>query len=68
MAARDELFAYLDPLIEERMAEPRDDLLSTFCHAEKDGERMTLDQIRGYVALLLVGGGDTTHKAIDAMW
>ena len=68
MKARDQLFAYLDPLIDERMAAPRDDLLSTFCHAEKDGARMTRDQIRGYVALLLVGGGDTTHKAIDAMW
>ena len=68
MAARDDLFAYLDPLIDERIAEPRDDLLSTFCHAEKDGEKMTRDQMRGYVALLLVGGGDTTHKAIDAMW
>ena len=68
LKARDQLFAYLDPLIEERMREPRDDLLSTFCHAEKDGQRMSLDQIRGYVALLLVGGGDTTHKAIDAMW
>ena len=68
MKARDQLFAYLDPLIDERLAAPRDDLLSTFCHAEKDGARMTRDQIRGYVALLLVGGGDTTHKAIDAMW
>ncbi len=66
--ARDQLFAYLDPLIDERLREPRDDLLSTFCHAEKGGARMTRDQIRGYVALLLVGGGDTTHKAIDAMW
>lgn len=68
LAARDELFAYLDPLLDERIAEPRDDLLSTFCHATKDGEKMTRDQMRGYVALLLVGGGDTTHKAIDAMW
>ena len=68
VAARDELFAYLDPLFDERIAEPRDDLLSVFCHAEKDGAKMTRDQMRGYVALLLVGGGDTTHKAIDAMW
>ena len=68
VAARDELFAYLDPLFDERIAEPRDDLLSVFCHATKDGEKMTRDQMRGYVALLLVGGGDTTHKAIDAMW
>lgn len=67
-AARDELFAYLDPLIADRMANPRDDLLSKFCNAEKDGERMTAAQIKGFVALLLVGGGDTTHKAIDAMW
>jgi len=66
--ARDNLFSYLDPLIEERLEHPKDDLLSTFCHATKAGERMSVWQIKGYVALLLVGGGDTTHKAIDAMW
>ena len=27
----DELFAYLDPMFDERIAEPRDDLLSVFC-------------------------------------
>ncbi|MBH76641.1 MAG: hypothetical protein CL897_00205 [Dehalococcoidia bacterium] len=68
VAARDELFAYLDPLLDDRLVNPREDLLSTFCHAEKDGEKMSREQMRGYVALLLVGGGDTTHKAIDAMW
>ena len=62
------LFQYGQRLIAARTAEPRDDLLSVFCHAEKDGAKMTRDQMRGYVALLLVGGGDTTHKAIDAMW
>jgi pulcherriminic acid synthase len=25
-------------------------------------------QIKAFIALLLVGGGDTTHKAIDSMW
>ena len=68
MKAREELFAYLDPLLDDRTANPRDDLLSTFCHAERDGARMSRDQMKGYVALMLAGGGDTTHKAIDAMW
>jgi pulcherriminic acid synthase len=66
--AREELFAYLDPIIADRMANPTDDLISKFCHAEKDGQRMGVQEIKAFVALLLVGGGDTTHKAIDAMW
>ena len=66
--ARDNLFAYLDPLLDERMTNPRDDLLSRFCHAQKDGRAMSRDQMKGYVALMLAGGGDTTHKAIDSMW
>ncbi len=66
--ARNELFDYLDPHISERMANPKEDLISKFCHAELQGERMTVMQIKAFIALLLVGGGDTTHKAIDSMW
>ncbi|MFN0096919.1 MAG: cytochrome P450 [Dehalococcoidia bacterium] len=66
--AREELFRYLDPVIADRRANPRDDLISKFCTAEFEGTRMSDEQIKAFIALLLVGGGDTTHKAIDMMW
>ena len=62
------LHDYLSPIIAARRAEPADDLISKFVVAEMSGEMMTDEQIKAFVTLLLVGGGDTTHKAIDAMW
>ena len=66
--ARDELHAYLDPIIAERRRNPGKDLISKFCVAEMYGQRVTTPQIKAFITLLLVGGGDTTHKAIDSMW
>jgi cytochrome P450 len=68
IAARNEMWAYLTPLIEERRARPGDDLLSRIVGAELDGVRMTNEEIKGFVALLLAAGGDTTDKAIANMW
>ena len=36
--------------------------------AELEGSRMSADEIKGFVALLLAAGGDTTDKAISNMW
>ena len=68
IAARNEMWAYLEPLIEDRLAHPREDLLTRLCQAELDGVRMTMDEIKGFIALLLAAGGDTTDKAIANMW
>ena len=35
---------------------------------EVAGSRMTAEEIKGFVALLLAAGGDTTDKAIANMW
>jgi pulcherriminic acid synthase len=68
IAARNEMWAYLEPLIIERAATPGDDLLSRLVTAELDGQRMSMDEVKGFVALLLAAGGDTTDKAIANMW
>jgi cytochrome P450 len=68
IAARNEMWEYLEPLIEERLVHPGDDLLSKIIAAELDGVRMNMDEIKGFVALLLAAGGDTTDKAIANMW
>jgi pulcherriminic acid synthase len=68
LEARNEMWAYLDPIIEERRRSPGEDLLSRIATAELDGRRMSTVEIKGFVALLLAAGGDTTDKAISNMW
>lgn len=68
LQARNDMWDYIDPLIKKRSADPGDDLLSRICTAEMDGSRMTAEEIKGFVALLLAAGGDTTDKAIANMW
>jgi cytochrome P450 len=69
LKTKDELQEYLLPKIAERRASPRDDLLSTLCTAEIDGEQMTDLEIKAFVSLLLVAGGETTDKAMaNMMW
>jgi pulcherriminic acid synthase len=66
--ARNEMWEYLTPLIEERRARPGEDLLSRIIAADQNGVRMSDAEIKGFVALLLAAGGDTTDKAIANMW
>ena len=66
--ARDEMWDYIEPMIEERQKEPREDLISKIVHAELNGKRMSMLEIKGFIALLLAAGGDTTDKAISNMW
>ena len=68
IAARNEMWKYLEPIVEERLRNPGDDLLSKIAIAELDGERMSMDEVKGFIALLLAAGGDTTDKAIANMW
>lgn len=66
--ARNEMWEYLDPLIVERKNAGGTDLLSRIINAELDGNRMSNEEVKGFVALLLAAGGDTTDKAIANMW
>ncbi len=68
ITARNEMWDYIDPMIKERSKNPGEDLLSRICVAELNGKRMTAEEIKGFVALLLAAGGDTTDKAIANMW
>ncbi len=68
LKSRNEMWDYIDPLIKARSKDPGEDLLSRICVAEIDGNRMSADEIKGFVALLLAAGGDTTDKAIANMW
>jgi pulcherriminic acid synthase len=62
--ARDELDAYLRPLILERRTTPGDDLLSQLAAAEVDGTSLTDDEITRFGMLLVFAAGETTEKAL----
>jgi pulcherriminic acid synthase len=64
---REELREYVLPIIRERRTGDGDDLLSRMCRAEVDGERMSDEEIKAFVSLLLVAGGETTDKATASM-
>ena len=59
-----ELRAYLEPIIEQRRREPREDLLSGLAAAEDGGDRLSVDEMYDTVALLLVAGNETTTNLI----
>lgn len=62
-AARDELFAFVTPSIEERRECPGDELLSDLCSMEYEGERLSDDEVRSFTAFLLSAGIETTDRA-----
>ena len=57
--------ACLPDLIAQRRAAHQDDLLTRLVEAEVDGERLTPEEILGFVQLLLVGGQETTANLIN---
>ena len=56
-------------LIEDKRANPTDDMVSIWCHTEIDGEPMTDDVIIGECLLLVDGGAETTRTVIaQTIW
>ena len=56
--------AYIDRLIAERRAEPRDDFIGMLLEAEVDGQRLTDLDVRQFGVLMLLAGYETTSGAI----
>jgi len=63
-AAKAEMSAYMAALIAERRAQPKHDLLSRLVEAEVDGERLTEQEVIGFVELLIIAGQETTSNLI----
>jgi cytochrome P450 len=61
---RDELWAYLDPVIADRKKNPKDDVISQLIHDEVDGVSMTPEQVKSNVAIMFTAGSSTTHDSI----
>ena len=59
-----DLDAYFAPLVEERRADPRDDILSGLVQAEEEGDRLDGAELIALLRLLLVAGNETTVNLI----
>ncbi|MFD4254432.1 cytochrome P450 [Amycolatopsis thermoflava] len=64
---RQELRDYMLPIIAQRRHGDGEDLLTRLCQAEVEGHRMSDEEIKAFVSLLLVAGGETTDKATATM-
>jgi len=53
----------LTPILAERRAEPREDMISLLAEAEQDGQRLTDEEIFSFCRLLLPAGAETTYRS-----
>ena len=51
-------------MLVERRRRPTDDLTSALLQAELDGDRLTADEIIGFLFLIVVAGNETTTKLL----
>jgi cytochrome P450 len=59
-----ELWECFEKIIEQRRAEPADDLVSVIAHAEVDDVPLTNAELNGFCMTLLVAGNETTRNLI----
>jgi cytochrome P450 len=63
IAASHAMREYLSTIVEERRADPQDDIISVLVEAELDGERLDDEEIYSFLRLLLPAGAETTYRA-----
>ncbi|WP_084526602.1 cytochrome P450 [Nocardia vaccinii] len=59
------IYDYFNEVLDQREAEPRDDLLSHILDAEVDGDRLSREDILDVCFLLLIAGLDTVSASLD---
>ncbi|MEZ0340573.1 cytochrome P450 [Mycobacterium sp. pV006] len=64
------LFVYYQEMVAERRKKLTDDLTSALLEAEIDGDRLTDDEIIGFMFLMVIAGNETTTKLLAnaAFW
>lgn len=64
------LIVYYQAMVEERRKQPTDDLTSALLDAEIDGDRLTDDEVLGFMFLMVIAGNETTTKLLAnaAFW
>lgn len=64
MAASLDLVGYYADMVARRRTSPTDDLTSALVTAEIDGDRLTDEEIIGFLFLMVVAGNETTTKLL----
>jgi cytochrome P450 len=64
------LFVYYQEMIADRRKKPSDDLTSALLEAEVDGDRLTDEEVLGFLFLMVIAGNETTTKLLAnaAFW
>ncbi len=62
-----EIDEYIETLITQRRANPRDDLLSNLIAVEDEGDRLSASELLAVVEMMLVAGTDTTRNQLSCM-
>lgn len=58
---------YLAPIVADRRANPRGDLISDLVTAEVDGHTLDDDHLYGFLRLLLPAGAETTYRMLGSL-
>ncbi|HWC36316.1 MAG TPA: cytochrome P450 [Mycobacteriales bacterium] len=58
-----QLREYFTPILDDRRANPQDDLMSALAGAEIDGQRLTDEEIFSFLLLILPAGVETTYRS-----
>ena len=64
--ALEEFIPYVNAMVEEREANPTDDLTTAFIEAEVDGERLSHEEVLMFFFLLMVAGNDSTRSVFTS--
>jgi len=64
------LIVYYQQMVAERRKAPTDDLTTALLEAEIDGDRLTDDEVLGFMFLMVIAGNETTTKLLAnaAFW
>ena len=65
MRAAIEMFLYAHGQAEQRMQDPRGDLMSAILHGELDGERISMAEFDAFFLILAIAGNETTRNMIS---
>jgi cytochrome P450 len=64
----DSIYAYFERVLDGRVGEEGDDLLSHLLHAEVDGDRLTREDMLDICFLMLIAGLDTVSASLDCFF
>ncbi|MGV0791710.1 cytochrome P450 [Mycolicibacterium sp. XJ1819] len=62
------VYQYFDAVLDERTAEPRDDLLTELTRSDCDGEPLSRDDMLSICFVLLTAGLDTVTDTLTCFW